>query len=135
MALVVRRADASDDTSTTALLPKISGLFAGEDIDPASPCYIAAADGKVYMCDGTAANEKAVVAGWNARSNVKAGQPVTLYAGINAIFSYSQGLLTPGQKLYLATTKGRLDTVAQTGDNVGVAQAIDTYDIRATRII
>lgn len=131
MALVARSVDASMDASTGQFAPQISGLICGEDIDVAAPCYIAT-DGLVYMFDGTAANVKAVFAGFSPRA-CKSGQPVTLFAA-GARFGYSTGM-TPGAKLFGAATKGRLDTAATTGDAVGLAQAINTTDIRVTRMI
>jgi hypothetical protein len=41
--------------------------------------------------------------------------------------------LTPGDILYIGTTKGRLDTAATTGDATGVAQVITNTDIRVIR--
>jgi hypothetical protein len=135
MALVTQATDAGVDGSTGAFAPQIPDLIAGEDSTAGLtviPCYIAAADGKVYMADGVAANEKAVLAGFAARS-FKAGQPVTLF-GIGTRFRYAAAL-TPGAKLFIGATAGRLDTAATTGDAVGVAQAISATDIRVTRAI
>ena len=132
MALITRASTASIDASTAMFAPQITGKIAGEDIDAAAPCYIAAADGKAYMCDATAADAKAVLAGFSPRA-AKAGEPITLFAA-GARFSYGSGL-TPGAKLYIGATKGRLDGAATTGDAVGVAQVIDTTDIRVTRMI
>lgn len=132
MALVTRNSDASVDATTAQFAPQITGLICGEDIDPAAPCYIDTTDGLVYMFDGTAANIKAVLAGFSPRG-AKTGQAITLY-GVGARFSYGAAL-TPGAKLFGAATKGRLDTVATTGDAVGIAQAINTTDIRVTRMI
>lgn len=132
MALVTP-ARVSVDASSAMYAPQLSdGLVAGEDLLIGAPCYIKQADGKVYMADGTAANEKAVVAGWTPRQT-NLGEPVTLF-GIGTKFQYATGL-TPGQKLYLGTTPGRLDTAATTGDAVGVAQAITAKLIRVTRAI
>lgn len=132
MALVTRNADASMDASTGMFAPQITGLVCGEDIDAGAACYIAQSDGNVYMFDGTAADVKAVFAGFSPRA-AKLGQPITIF-GAGARFSYSTAL-TPGQKLYGAATKGRLDTAATTGDAVGLAQAINATDIRVTRMI
>lgn len=131
MALVTRVSSASVDASTGMLAPQITGLIAGEDLDPAAPCYIKAADGKVYMSNGTAADEAAKIDGFNPRKNVKAGQPVTLL-GKGARFRYGTAL-TPGARYYIGATAGRLDTAATTGDAVGVAAAINATDIRVTR--
>lgn len=131
MALVTRATDASVDASTAMVAPQITGLIAGEDIDAAAPCYIHT-DGKVYMADATAADAKANLAGFAPRA-AKSGQPVTLY-GAGTRMKYGSGL-TPGAKLYIGATKGRLDTAATTGDAVGVAQVVTPTDIRVTRTI
>lgn len=133
MALVVRDSGASLDTSTGQFAPNITGLICGEDIDPAAPCFIQTSDGLVYMFDGTAADVKAKLAGFSPAAR-KAGQPITLF-GVGARFGYSAAALTPGQILFGAATKGRLDTAATTGDAVGIAQAITNSDIRVTRNI
>lgn len=134
MALVTRLATAHIDASTAMFQPALSGdKIAGEDIDPVAPCYLAA-DGKYYMCNGTAAGVTARVAGWSFK-RVKLGQPMDLCPGLGTVASYGSGL-TPGAILFLATTKGRLDTVATTGDAVGVAQVLeDGGYIRFTRLI
>lgn len=131
MSLVTRSADASIDASTAMVAPQITGLVAGEDLDVAAPCYIKS-DGTVHMCNGTAGDVEAVLAGFTPRA-VKSGQPVTLYSA-GARFRYGTGL-TPGAVLYIAATDGRLDDAATTGDAVGVAQVITTTDIRVTAVI
>lgn len=128
MALITRDANAGVDASTASMAAQITGLYAGEDLDAAAPCYIHT-DGKAYMCDATAADAKAVMAGFTPRA-AKSGQPITLY-GIGTRLRYGSGL-TPGAKLYLGATKGRLDSAATTGDSVGVAQVISGTDIRVT---
>lgn len=131
MALLAKDAAASGDTSQLIYAHQISGGIAGADIDVCSPCYIKASDGLIYMSNGTAANEAAKISGWNMRTAVKAGQPVTLF-GRNIRMRYGTGL-TPGARYFLGTTAGRLDTAATTGDAVGVAEAINDTDIRVTR--
>lgn len=131
MALVTRSTEASADTRSLMKADQIAGdLFAGEDLDAAAPCYIKAADGLVYMSNGTAANEAAGTDGFTPRA-VKEGQPVTL-SGKGSRFRYGSGL-TPGAKLYIGATAGRLDTAATTGDAVGVAKVINATDIRVIR--
>lgn len=133
MALLTRAATASMDTGTIQFAPQVSGLVAGEVLDPCAPCYIKTSDGKVYMSNGTAANEAAEFVGFNSRAVAAIDQPVTLH-GVGARMSYGSGL-SPGDKYFIAATAGRLDTVATTGDAVGVAQAINTTDIRVTRSV
>ena len=130
MALITRSSNASPDMNSIMYGPQIPDLVAGEDIDIAAPCYIKSADGKVYMSNGTAANEAAEVIGFSVRAAL-AGQPVTI-AGKGARFQYGSGL-TPGDKYYIGTTKGRLDTATTTGDSVGAAQALTATDIRVIR--
>ncbi|MFZ6029959.1 MAG: hypothetical protein ACOYYS_19775 [Chloroflexota bacterium] len=127
MALITRSSSASLDTNSVLYAPQIPDLVAGENIDIAAPCYIKSTDGKVYMSNGTAANEAAECAGFSARA-AKSGQPITL-VGKGARFKYGSGL-TPGDKCYIGATAGRLDTAATTGDAVGVAQALTATDIR-----
>lgn len=133
MALVTRATTASMDTGSLAFAPQISGLVAGEVLDPCCPCYLKSSDGKVYMSNGTSANEAAEFIGFNSRAVAAADQPVTVH-GVGARMSYGTGL-TPGDRYYIAATAGRLDTATTTGDAVGVAQAITSTDIRVTRSV
>ena len=130
MAQVARVANASGDNSQQMFAPQVTGnLYAGEDLDPVAPCYIKASDGKVYMTNGTAANEAAKLDGWTGKS-YKAGQAVTLF-GVGFRGRYSAGTLTPGQNLFAGTTKGELADAATTGGTVAIARAINANDIRA----
>lgn len=131
MALVTRASNASMDVSTGQFAPQITGLIAGENLDAVSPCYIKSSDGKVYMSNGTAANEAAEFVGFAPRQ-ANAGEPITLFA-LGARFKYGSSL-TPGDFYYIGTTAGRLDTATTTGDAVGTAQAITSTDIRVVRI-
>lgn len=133
MALVTKDPNASIDASTAMYAPQITGLMAGEDLEAAAPCYIKAADGKVYMSVGSAADEAAGFAGFTARA-ARAGQPVTLFSA-GARFHYAPASLTPGATLYIAATPGQLDTAPTTGDEVGVARALTPSDIQVTRLI
>ena len=126
MSLVTRITRASMDASTGMYAPQLTGLYAGEDLDVVAPCYIKSSDGKVWMSNGTSANEAAEVVGFTPRA-VKSGEPVTLF-GLGTRFAYGTGL-TPGDVYYLGATKGRLDTAATTGDAFGYAIAISTTDI------
>lgn len=133
MALVTRSTKASVETGSAQRAQNVLGV-AGENIDIAAPCYIDSSTSKIFMADGTAANQKAVLAGFSARAALT-GEPVTLY-GAGVVFHYNDTGLTAGAKLYLATTPGRLDTATTTGDAVGVAQVCpDGKTIRVTRHI
>lgn len=110
-------------------------LYAGEDLDAVSPCYIKGSDGKVYMCDGAANNEAAKFHGFVPRACLE-GEPVTLF-GAGTRFKYSSGM-TPGATLYLAAATvyvdaGNLDTATSTGDTKGTAFAVSGTDIVVCR--
>lgn len=130
MALVTRDSAASMDASTGMFAGQITGLVAGEALDVAAPCYIKSSDGKVYMSNGTAANEAAEFVGFTPRAAV-AGEPITLFH-IGARFRYGSGL-TPGDKYFLGATAGRLDTAATTGGTVALARAVTSTDIVVIR--
>lgn len=111
-------------------IPASLGLVAGEALLTAAPCYIKASDGKVYMTNGTSANEAAEIDGWTGKPYA-AGMPVTLW-GRGVIFEYGTGL-TPGADYYPGTTAGRLDTAATTGGTTPCARSISATHIRVTR--
>lgn len=134
MAQVTRSADASIDPVSWEKVPQtpqLADLVAGEALDVAAPCYINSTDGKVYMSNGTLADEEAEVAGFTPRA-YKVGKPVTL-VGAGAVFLYSDDFsaesVSPGDKLFLAAANGVLDTVAQTGNPGAVAIALDNEHI------
>jgi hypothetical protein len=126
MAVVTRVRAASMDASTGAFAPQITGLYAGEALDAAAPCYIKTSDGKVYMSNGTAANEAAEFVGMTPHSRL-AGEAVTLF-GLGARFRYGSGL-SPGQLLYIFTTAGTLGDAATTGGVNPIARVITDTDI------
>lgn len=127
MALLTRSAAASGDTTHLQKVPQVSGdLYAGEALDAVAACRIAA-DGLVYMSNGTANDANARYNGFTARA-VASGQPVTLYR-LGARFRYGTGL-TPGALYYVGATAGRLDTAATTGGLTAIAEAVNTTDIQ-----
>jgi hypothetical protein len=132
MALQAIDPNASVDASTASVAPQISGLVAGEALFAGAIVQIKAADGKVYLANGTAADSNALIAGVVPRS-AGIGQPVTIY-GIGTRFRYSSGL-TPNAKLFLGTTAGRADTAATTGDAVGVFRVINDTDVQVIRMV
>jgi len=129
MTAIVRDPAASIDASTAMFAAQITGLIAGEDL-VIGPCYVKAADGKVYKSNGTAVNEAAKFDGFAARAALL-GQPVTLY-GVGTRLRYGNGL-TPGADYFIDTTAGGLNDAATTGGTVSIARAIDTTDIRVTK--
>lgn len=141
MALVARSSDADIDMNTAIKagnrIPQLpdTPLVAGEDLDPVAPCYIASADGKIYMCNGTNADEEAEVIGFTPKA-YKAGQPVTLFRE-NTVYYYSDDFsadsVDPGDELYIGATDGRLDATTTTGDSEGVVIALDNHHIMVTR--
>lgn len=131
MALVTIASDASLDAASGLYAPQRSGLEAGEALLAFAPCYIKTSDGKVYQSNGTAADAAAAFDGITPRAYASGDTNVTLF-GIGTKLRYSTGL-TPGSKLYIAATAGRLDTAATTGDAVGVAKTVDATVIRIIR--
>lgn len=135
MALVTVSATAGFDASSAMYAPQVSdGLVAGADIgsaaQPITPCYIKGSDGKVYPTDATGTGEASLFAGFAVRFT-KTGEPVTLF-GVGLKFEYAAGL-TPGTKLFLAATAGRLDTVATVGDAAGIVQVVTATMVRVIR--
>lgn len=131
MADVTKVAQASMDTSTGMFAPQVCGdLYAGEALGAVVPCYIKAADGKVYQSNGTAANEAAKFDGFTARA-VRSGEPVTLF-GTGARFRYGTGL-TIGTDLFVSATAGNLADAASLGGLTAIARVTTSTDIRVTR--
>lgn len=127
MALITRVATAGIDGVSALKVPSIGGdLYAGEDLDPAAPCYIKESDGKVYMSNGTSANEAASVFGFTPKA-YKNGEVCSLFMA-GARFKYGSGL-TPGDDFYLGATAGRLDNATTTGGSVVIARAVSATDI------
>jgi len=126
MADLVKVAQASLDTSTGMYAGQTPDLVAGEALGAVVPCYIKAADGKVYQSNGTALNEAATFFGFTARA-CGIGQAVTLF-GVGSRFRYGTSL-TIGTKLYVAATAGALDSAATTGGTTAIARVITSTDI------
>ena len=131
--VVTKSAKASVDTSTGLVNMPITGLIAGENIATCDMVYIKS-DGLVWRATAAAANAAAKPAGIAPRA-ADAGQPITILPGPGQVVKYSDAALTPGAILYLGETAGALSSIATTGDAVGVAQAIDSSNIRLTRAI
>ena len=131
MALVTIASDASVDTVSAQTAPQRAGLVAGEALLAFAPCVLKS-DGLVYMSNGTAADANAQFDGFTPRAYASGDTNVTLL-GIGTRMRYAASGLTPGAKLYIGATAGRLDTAATTGDAVGVAKAYSATDIRVTR--
>lgn len=131
--VVVKSAAAFVDASTGMVAPQVSHRITAVDVAlPCTPLRMHT-DGLLYLATAAAANASARIFGWSTRKS-HAGETNTVY-GVGALFKYSDGTLTPGQLLYLGETPGTLSSIATTGDAVGVAQAIDAYNIRIIRNI
>jgi hypothetical protein len=128
MAVVTKDPLASMDASNGMFGYQITGdFYAGEALPAASPVYIKSADGKVYMSNGTAANEAATFFGFTPKA-YSIGQAVAIF-GLGSRFRYGTGL-TIGAKYFVAATAGALDTAATTGGLTPVARAITATDIQ-----
>jgi hypothetical protein len=130
MALITKASDGSLDAASAMYAPQRSGLTAGEALDALAPCVIKS-DGLVYMSNGTAADASAGFDGFTPRAYASGDSNVTLF-GIGTKMRYATGL-TPGAKLYIGATAGRLNDAATTGDAVGVAKVVTSTVIRVTR--
>lgn len=119
----------SGTPSLSSVLPgqdkTISGLLAGEAIAAGDACYIKS-DGKIWKSTGAAANAAADVHGFAAKA-AAVGEAVTLVFDVN--FRYGAGL-TPGTKVYLATTAGTLEDAATTGGTAPIGFVVDATRIR-----
>lgn len=127
MALVTRGSQVRLDGTSHLRSAQIPGgiTTAGEAIDAGAPCYIATADGLVYMSDGTAATEAAIAWGFAPKAYA-VGDPITLVQS-GSIFEYDEaGGMTGGDAFYVAATAGRLDDTATTGGTVVVARALNS---------
>jgi hypothetical protein len=124
MAAIAKSGTPSLSTPTPGPEHSITGLIAGEDLAAWDACYIKN-DGLVYRSNGTSANAAAKVDGY-AFVAAQAGEAVSLYHGVNV--RYGAGL-TPGTRVYLATTAGALVDAATTGGTAPIGFVID-----ATRV-
>ena len=130
MADLVKVAQASLDTSTGMYAGQTPDLVAGEALGAVVPCYIKAADGKVYQSNGTAATEPAKFDGMTARA-VSIGQAVTLFTA-PARFRYGTGLVI-GTDLFVSATAGKLSDTATVGGVRAIARVVNATDIRVTK--
>ena len=121
------RGSKADISGNILYAPQIVGT-AGEALDAVAPCYKKASDGLIYMCNGTSANEAALVWGWT-RTAKSAGEAVTLFAGPGLIAEYAASGLTIGTQLYVATTKGLLSDAATTGGKQAIAVVYSSTQI------
>lgn len=119
----------SGTPSLSSVLPgqdkTISGLLAGEAIAAGDACYIAST-GLVMKSNGTSANAAAKVDGFAAKA-AAINEAVTLVFDVN--FRYGAGM-TPGARIYLATTAGLIDSAATTGGTAPIGFCVDATRIR-----
>lgn len=128
----ITKANASMDTVSAQYTPPITGLYAGEALGIAVPCYIDSSDGLVYQCvtSGSTAGQEGIEAvGFTARAT-KSGEPVTLF-GNGVRFRYAAAM-TPGDRLYVSGTAGKLSDAQISSDDAGVAMVLTATDILVT---
>jgi hypothetical protein len=119
--------------SDTNLPVKMSGLFAGEVLPVACPCYIHT-DGKVYKCVSTKVDEAnhAVFDGFCISGALAIGDPVTL-VGLGARIHVTASGNTIGARYWVSATAGAIsDTKVATAD-APIAKAVSATDIRIIR--
>lgn len=130
MADITRSDSVSIDTFSGMKAPVVSGLFAGENIDAGSPCYLKS-DGKVYMSVSTVViGAKTNVLGFAPKA-YKTGDPITVY-GLGARFDYGTDL-TVGAFLYVSDTKGKLADSAVASNDLPVCVCVSKTDIVVIR--
>lgn len=120
-------ATCSADASMGQICPQVSNHAAGEAINAGMPVYLDVATGKWMKATGAAADAKASIWGFAART-VKANQQLTAY-GLGARFNGFGSGLTAGALLYVGATAGTLSDAATTGGTRPIARAISTTDI------
>jgi hypothetical protein len=134
MTIVTKSSTPSLDTAQARQVAA-GNLYAGENLNAVSACYIKLSDGKVYMSNGAASNEAAKFHGFVARAT-KSGEPVTLF-GAGTRFKFGSGM-TPGTTLYIADggtySFGDLDDAATTGDTKGTAFVVSATDVVVCRV-
>ena len=133
MAAITKGSSASMDATSIMFLIPVHGV-AGEDIAICDACYLKGADNKVWRASGAAINEAARLLGFAPKA-VKAGDPIECF-GVGTKMNYTDSgvNLTPGAMYYLGAAGG-LDSASQTGDTVGVVQAIDAHMVRVTKVV
>ena len=126
MATVAKSGTPSISTTVPCPAHSITGLLAGESIAAGDPCYIKAADGKVWRSIGTTADAAAKTDGWCLQAAV-AGDAVSLYFDVNLRYGAA---MTPGDLLYVSLTAGTLQNATSAGGTVPIAKVIDATRIR-----
>jgi hypothetical protein len=113
--------------STTVPCPSnhISGLLAGEALAAGDLAYIKS-DGKVWKSVGTTTNAAAKVDGMVLVA-AQSGEAASLYFDVNVRYGAS---LTPGTRLYLATTAGLIVDAASVGGTAPIGFVIDATRVR-----
>jgi len=130
MAAVAKSGTPSVCSQTPGREHQINGLYAGEAIAAGDACYVKAADGKVWLSNGTAVNAAAKVRGFAATA-AAAGEAVTLYAGVN--FYYGTAL-SPGADLFASSvTSGALSDVATVGGTAPIGYVVDATRVHLDR--
>jgi len=127
MADIAKRAKPSIDAQSAMVAEQASpGWKAGETLSRAAPAHVKA-DGMIYnSVNGDPFD------GFTPQDYL-AGEPVTLYSA-GCIFGYASGL-TPGARLYLSATPGRLSDAPLSAGAVPVAKVLVRDMIQVTRSV
>lgn len=120
---------ASGTPSLATALPcrahDISGLLCGEALAAGDLVYIKS-DGKLWKSNGTSNNAAAACVGITLVA-AQVGEAASAY--FDVVVRYAAGSLTPGAKLYVSATAGKIDDASTTGGTAPIGVVID-----ATRI-
>ena len=133
MALITVASDVSPDMNSLTHSPYVSGLFAGETLPVASPCYIKATDGLVYNSGShiCAIANTPDYAGFTVDAVVTGG-PVTLFK-MGARFNYASSM-TSGCVLWISgSPAGKLSDAKLASADTPVAMAVSSTDIVVIR--
>jgi hypothetical protein len=96
-----------------------AALVAGEPILAGQFVYIKAADGKLWLATGAAANAAALTVGF-AFIDADTDEPCTYYEGVDLQYGTA---LVPATRYYLGVTPGSIADAATTGGTVPLGYA------------
>lgn len=130
MADIARSTSVKPEMSRCMFAPQIKGI-AGVAIAAGQTIYQKAADGKLYLADGDAANEAAIA--WGIAPKAYALGESAMAFGLGAKFGrYCNVAQNVGTYLYVSTTAGALGTTASPGCPIPVAIVVAPINGAAT---